>query len=134
MSFRIGLVGLCTSHPESWVPIIREYVGQGLFDAEITAAWDSGETRPEGFAKDFCKQFDIPNAVENLEDMLPLVECVEIMAGPGKLNAVRCGGCGFNDKFIIDFSNIFEESDIEKRFFTALVKMGAHVKIESNRR
>ena len=58
MSFRIGLVGLCTSHPESWVPIIREYVGQGLFDAEITAAWDSGETRPEGFAKDFCKQFD----------------------------------------------------------------------------
>lgn len=68
------------------------------------------------------------------ENMLPFVECVEIMAGPGRLNAVRCAGCGLKDKFIIDFANIFEESDIEKRFFTALVKMGAHVKIESNRR
>ena len=68
------------------------------------------------------------------EDMLPFVDCVEIMAGPGRLNAVRCGGCGLKDKFIIDFANIFEESDIEKRFFTTLVKMGAHVKIESNRR
>lgn len=68
------------------------------------------------------------------EDMLQFVDCVEIMAGPGRLNAVRCGGCGLKDKFIIDFANIFEESDIEKRFFTALVKMGAHVKIESNRR
>ena len=76
MSFRIGLVGLCTSHPESWVPIIREYVAEGRFDAEITAAWDSGETRPEGFAGDFCKQFDIPHAVENLNDMLPLVDGV----------------------------------------------------------
>lgn len=76
MSFRIGLVGLCTSHPESWVPIIREYASQGLFDVEITAAWDSGETRPENFAKEFCQQFDIPNAVENLSDMLPLVDGV----------------------------------------------------------
>ena len=51
------------------------------------------------------------------------------------LNGIlRCGGCGIKDKFIIDFANIIEESDIEKRFFTALVKMGAHVKIESNRR
>ena len=23
MSFRIGLVGLCTSHPDGWIPIIR---------------------------------------------------------------------------------------------------------------
>ncbi len=72
--------------------------------------------------------------IELPDDMLPYVECVEMMAGPGRLNAVRCGGCGFKDKFIIDFANIFEESDIERRFFTALVKMGAHVKIESNRR
>ena len=76
MSFRIGLVGLCTSHPESWVPIIREYAAEGRFDAEITAAWDSGETRPEGFAKEFCKQFDIPHAVENLSDMLDKVDGV----------------------------------------------------------
>lgn len=67
------------------------------------------------------------------ENMLEHVDCVEIMAGPGRVNAVRCASCGFKDKFIIDFANIYEESDIEKRFFTALVKMGLHVKIESNR-
>ena len=51
MSFKIGLVGLCTSHPDSWIPIIREFTAAGLFDAEIVAAWDSGETRPRGTQK-----------------------------------------------------------------------------------
>ena len=67
-------------------------------------------------------------------EMLEHVKLVEIMAGPGKINAVRCAGCGIGDKFIIDFANIYAESDIERRFFTTLVKMGVHVKIESNRR
>ena len=68
------------------------------------------------------------------ENMQQYVQLTELMAGPGKLNAARCGGCGYKDKFIIDFANIYMESDIERRFFTALVKMGIHVKIESNRR
>lgn len=76
MSFRIGLVGLCTSHPGSWIPLIREYVNDGLFDARIVAAWDSGETRPAGFAKEFCAEMNIPHAVDKLEDMLPLVDGV----------------------------------------------------------
>ena len=76
MSFRIGLVGLCTSHPEAWVPIIREYSKAGMFDAEVVAAWDSGETRPEGFAKDFCAKMEIPHAVEKLDDLLSLVDGV----------------------------------------------------------
>ena len=62
------------------------------------------------------------------------IDFVEVMAGPGKLNAARCGGCGFGNKFVIDFANIYVESDIERRFFTKLVQMGLHVKIESNRR
>ena len=76
MSFKLGLVGLCTSHPDSWIPIIREFVGEGLFDAEITAAWDSGETRPAGYAREYCAKMNIPHAVENLADMLPLVDGV----------------------------------------------------------
>ena len=67
-------------------------------------------------------------------EMMDHVKLVEVMAGPGRLNAVRCAGCGIGDKFIIDFANIYAESDIERRFFTSLVKMGVHVKIESNRR
>ena len=76
MAFRLGLVGLCTSHPESWVPIIRELAAEKLVDMEVVAAWDSGETRPAGFAEGFCKQFSIPYAVERLEEMLPLVDGV----------------------------------------------------------
>lgn len=67
-------------------------------------------------------------------EMLEHVNFVEIMAGPSKINAARCAGCGVGDKFIIDFANIYDESDIERNFFTYLVKMGVHVKIESNRR
>lgn len=68
------------------------------------------------------------------DEMLEHVDFVEIMAGPSKINAARCAGCGIGNKFIIDFANIYVESDIEQRFFTKLVKMGVHVKIESNRR
>jgi len=76
MSFKLGLVGLCTSHPQNWVPIIRDLTKQKLVDVEIIAAWDSGETRPQGFAKEFCKEFEIPNAIEKLEDMLDIVDGV----------------------------------------------------------
>lgn len=68
------------------------------------------------------------------DEMLEHVDFVEIMAGPSKINAARCAGCGIGNKFVIDFANIYVESDIERRFFTKLVKMGVHVKIESNRR
>ncbi|MHB9138157.1 MAG: hypothetical protein ACYC4Q_02000, partial [Victivallaceae bacterium] len=70
MAFKLGLVGLCTSHPEGWVPIIRDMTDNNIVDVEIVAAWDSGETRPAGFAAEFCKKFNIPHVIENLEDMI----------------------------------------------------------------
>lgn len=76
MTFKLGLIGLCTSHPEGWVPIIRQMTAEGIVDVEIVAAWDSGETRPDGFAAEFCSQFDIPYAVKSPEEMLPLVDGV----------------------------------------------------------
>lgn len=76
MSFRIGLVGLCTSHPGSFVPIIRELVQKRIADAEIVAAWDSGETRESGYTEKFCREFSIKYPLERLEDMLPLVDGV----------------------------------------------------------
>lgn len=78
MSFRIGLVGLCTSHPGKWVPIIRDLVTAKIADCDVVAAWDSGETRPAGFAAQFCRSLNIPQAPENLENMLHLVDGVII--------------------------------------------------------
>lgn len=56
-----------------------------------------------------------------------------LFTGPGKLNPGRCGVVSFGDKLAFTFSNCYKESDIERDFFTRLVKMGVHVKIESNR-
>jgi Oxidoreductase family, NAD-binding Rossmann fold len=78
MSFKLGLVGLCTSHPDSWVPVIREMTKEGLVDVDVVAAWDSGETRPEGFAAEFCQKYNIPTVVENLTDMVDMVDGVII--------------------------------------------------------
>ena len=74
--FKLGLVGLCTSHPEAWVPIIRTLNEERLVDVEVAAAWDSGETRPAGFAQEFARKFDIAKSPVNLEDMLNMVDGV----------------------------------------------------------
>lgn len=76
MTFKLGLVGLCTSHPECWVPVIRDLVREGQAEVEIVAAWDSGETRPEGFAAEFCEKLQISHAVEQLDQMVGLVDGV----------------------------------------------------------
>ncbi|MCK5805335.1 MAG: Gfo/Idh/MocA family oxidoreductase, partial [Lentisphaeria bacterium] len=76
MATRLGLVGLCTSHPNSWIPIIRTLAEEGMVDVEVTACWDSGETRPDGFAAEFAAEKQIPHAVGKLEDMVGLVDAV----------------------------------------------------------
>jgi len=78
MSFRLGLVGLCTSHPGNWVPIIRSLSKEGFVDVEVVAAWDSAETRPAGYARAFCSEHAIPAAVERLDDMVGMVDGVII--------------------------------------------------------
>ncbi len=67
------------------------------------------------------------------DEMKPYVEKFIFMPAPGKLNAARCGVATCNNNLVVTFSNSFAESDIEREFFTSLVKMGLHVKIESNR-
>ena len=67
------------------------------------------------------------------EIMKEHIEKYMFFTGPGKLNGARCGVITFDDKLVFTFSNCYQESDIEREFFTRLVKMGIHVKIESNR-
>lgn len=76
MSFKIGLVGLCTSHPIGWLPIIRKLAEDKKADVEVVAAWDSGETRPKGFAKKFSEEHSVPLCPDKLEDMISEVDGV----------------------------------------------------------
>lgn len=70
---------------------------------------------------------DIPKEMEQY------IEKYVFFTGPGKLNGARCAVITVGDTLSFTFSNCYKDSDIEREFFTSLVKMGIHVKIESNR-
>ena len=70
---------------------------------------------------------NVPESVEKH------IEKVILFTGAGKVNGARCGVVSIGDKLAFSFSNCYQESDIEREFYTRLVKMGVHVKIESNR-
>ncbi len=61
------------------------------------------------------------------------IERFYLMPGPGIRNPARVGVVTTGDSLAVTFANIHEESDIEREFFTFLVRQGIHVKIESNR-
>jgi hypothetical protein len=65
---KIGLVDLDTSHPASWVPILRE---QGQ---EIVAVYDGGTVHPPPYASEFAAKFGIPVVCQTVEEMVPLVD------------------------------------------------------------
>ncbi len=67
---RIGIADLDTSHPGSWVPIIRE------LGAEVAGVWDGGKVYPEGYAEYFAKKHEIPRAYSSLEEMIEDVDAV----------------------------------------------------------
>lgn len=67
------------------------------------------------------------------DEMLPFIERAYLVPGPGLHTAARCGVASVGDKLVFAFASIIKEADIERDFFTTLVKMGVHVKIESNR-
>ena len=67
------------------------------------------------------------------DEMAEHVEKCMLFTGAGKLNGARCGVLTYGDKLAFTFSNCYEESDLEREFYTRLVKMGVHVYVESNR-
>ena len=72
-------------------------------------------------------------AVSIPEEMREHTEKVILIPPPGKVNAARIGIATLNNNVCVTFANSYKESDVERDFFTTFVKMGIHVKIESNR-
>ena len=62
-TLRIGLVDLDTSHPENWVPIIRE------LGHEVVGVFDGGTVWPEDHAAKFAERFSIPRVYDSPEAM-----------------------------------------------------------------
>lgn len=70
---RIGIIDLDTSHPKSFLPIIRE------LGHEVVAVWDRGTVQDDGYAAEFAAQFDIAKVVPP-QDMPGLVDAVYLNA------------------------------------------------------
>jgi NRPS condensation-like uncharacterized protein len=68
------------------------------------------------------------------DEMAAHIERFDVMLGPPRLNKINCTACTYGDMLNICFSSTIKETDVERTFFTFLVKSGIHVKIESNRR
>lgn len=60
------------------------------------------------------------------------IERFEFLLSPVPIKPVSCAIASYQDQFVINFTRMIEESDIEKEFFRFLVKKGIHVKIKSN--
>ncbi len=66
---RIGMVDLCTSHPGTWLPLIRE-----MPDATVEAVHDAGGVRPPGYARQFADEHDIDTVTDSIDEMVYLVD------------------------------------------------------------
>ncbi|MDD5017324.1 MAG: alcohol acetyltransferase [Eubacteriales bacterium] len=67
------------------------------------------------------------------DEMAAHIERFDAMLGALRYNKVSCAVCAFGDILNICFTSTIKEADVEREFFTFLVKMGLHVKLETNR-
>lgn len=66
------------------------------------------------------------------EDMLGFVESCILMPSAGLLNGGRLGAVSVKNVMTIGIANCYNDTDIERAFFTKLIDMGIPVKLESN--
>ena len=67
------------------------------------------------------------------EQMAAHVERFDAMLGAPRFNRVNCAVCAFKGVMNICFTSTTKEAQVEREFFTFLVRMGIHVKLETNR-
>lgn len=81
-----------------------------------------------------CLSLSNLSNIEIPEEMKPYVERFDFIIGPQSRAPYNCGVCSFNGKMYINFIRNSIEPELEGEFFRRLVKMGLHVKLESNQK
>jgi len=66
------------------------------------------------------------------EGMKPYVTRFDFVLGVQADSPCNCGICSYDGKLNVSFIRSIEESEIERRFFTELRRMGLHIFVESN--
>jgi hypothetical protein len=67
------------------------------------------------------------------KEMEPYVERFEFILGASKIFTPCLAVVSYKDNLVVSFTSGIEQTDIERNFFTYLIKQGIAVKIESNR-
>jgi len=69
---KIGLVDLDTSHPQNWIPILRD------LGHEIVGVWDGGAVHPASYVQKFATDYAIPQVYTELADLVETADCAII--------------------------------------------------------
>ena len=69
---KLGMVDLETSHPKSWLPILRE-TGD-----DVVCVYDGGTVYPAGYAREFAAENGIARACERVDEMVGEVDAAII--------------------------------------------------------
>jgi NRPS condensation-like uncharacterized protein len=80
----------------------------------------------------YTSTFSNLGIVEVPKEMEDLVDRFDLVVGPCTYNPVNIGLLSYKDKLYINFSDTIKEKNIQRNFFTHLVKAGIPVKIETN--
>src|SRR4051794_10827441 len=80
---KVGLVDIDTSHPENWIPFLRE------MGHEIVALWDGGSVHSGNYVREFATLHKIPKVMDRLEEVVDRVDCAIIHACNWDLHVQR---------------------------------------------
>ncbi len=72
--------------------------------------------------------------IELPKEMAKWVTRIDFMLGASKGNAQSCACISYAGNLYFTCTRVIEETDLERNFFTSLIKLGIPVKIESNQR
>lgn len=81
-----------------------------------------------------CLSLSNLGAVDIPDEMKPYVKAFDFIIGPQAAAPYNCGVCSYAGELRINFIRRSVEPELEREFFTNLVKMGLKVSIESNQR
>ena len=80
---KLGMIDLDTSHPKSWLPIIRE------MGHDVVMVYDGGTIFPEGYAAEFAAEMKVAQVAKRPEEMIGRVDAVIIHACNWDLHVER---------------------------------------------
>ncbi len=69
---KIGIVDLDTSHPQNWIPIIRD------LGHDVVGLVDHGGVHPTGYADSFAQDMEVPKVFASTDEMVEQVDAAII--------------------------------------------------------